>query len=223
MHFQTSSGLFKLCEWIYRLAYLQLLAITGALAGGFMFGIFPSILAMFAINNRWLNGESDFSVSKQFWRMYKQYFIKANKLGGLILLTLIALWIDYALLQNFQGTIYYLILSSSTTVLIITISVLFYIFYLMIISEQTITQSIKTAIQIATLFPLQTFWMLLSILSFLFICWVIPGITIFYLCSGVTYLATFFSRYALTRLAKKNEDKHFLIERGVLNAKRTTS
>ncbi len=75
MHFDTSSGLFKMCEWIYRLAYLNLLAICFSIIGGVIFGIFPAVTAMFVLNNKWLKGEEDFSVSREFWKAFKRYFL----------------------------------------------------------------------------------------------------------------------------------------------------
>ncbi|SER49293.1 Uncharacterized membrane protein YesL [Gracilibacillus ureilyticus] len=216
MEVQATNGLYKLCEWFYRLAYLNLLAIAGTICGGVILGLFPSIIAMFAINNRWQEGENDFSISRHFWKTYKSHFLKANKFAGVMIFAMIALYIDFTILPNFHGLIYYLILSSSTTVLIIICSVLLYIFYLMATSDLGMLKQIKTALHITTLLPLQTVWLFISTLSFLFICWVIPGLAIFYLGSGAVYITTYFSRFAMRRLSKThNIKKH--VERGALD------
>jgi uncharacterized membrane protein YesL len=220
MQFDTSSGLFKICEWLYRLALLNVIAIGFCLLGGIVLGVFPAITAMFALNNKWIQAE-EFPVIQEFWKTYKKYFVKSNLLGGLIVVTAIALYIDFALVQNFSGMLYYLILSSSSTVLILSVIVLLYVFSFMItFPELGLIKQMRRAIQLSTLFPIQTIWMGLSLVSFLFICWVIPGFSFLYLGSGLTFIATYFSNYALKRLDKYNmspSQKTILEERGVLH------
>ncbi|MDX8044520.1 DUF624 domain-containing protein [Gracilibacillus sp. S3-1-1] len=219
MQFDTSSGIFKICEWLYRLALLNILAIVFTLLGGGVLGVFPAITAMFALNNKWIQAE-EFPVIKEFWQAYKKHFVQSNVLGGLILVTTIALYIDFALVQNFSGMLYYVILSSSTTVLVLSVIVLLYVFSFMItFPDRGLMKQIRRAIQMSTLFPLQTIWMGLSLVSFLFICWVIPGFSFLFLGSGLTFIATYFSHFALKRLDKHNMQqfhKTNLEERGVL-------
>ncbi|WP_018931172.1 YesL family protein [Gracilibacillus lacisalsi] len=220
MQFDTSSGLFKICEWLYRLALLNVIAIGFCLLGGIVLGVFPAITAMFALNNKWIQAE-EFPVIQEFWKAFKKYFVKSNLLGGLIVVTAIALYIDFALVQNFSGMLYYVILSSSSTVLILSVIVLLYVFSFMItFPELGLIKQMRRAIQLSTLFPIQTIWMGLSLVSFLFICWVIPGFSFLYLGSGLTFIAMYFSNYALKRLDKYNmspSQKTILEERGVLH------
>ncbi|WP_347834767.1 DUF624 domain-containing protein [Gracilibacillus sp. JCM 18860] len=67
MQFHTTSGIFRLCDWIYRLAYLNILAFIFTIIGGIIVGIFPAITAMFAINKKWIDREDDFVVWKEYW------------------------------------------------------------------------------------------------------------------------------------------------------------
>ncbi|UOQ85051.1 YesL family protein [Gracilibacillus salinarum] len=220
MQFDTSGGIFKICEWLYRLALLQMIAIIFTLAGGIIFGIFPAITAMFALTGKWL-AQEDFAITKAFWKAYKQHFVKSNLVGLAVLLTGTALYIDFALVQNFSGILYYLILSSSATVLVLASIVLLYVFGLMItFPDSKLIGLIKRAIQISTLFPLQTVWMGLSLISFLFICWVIPGIGFLFMGSGLACIAMYFSRFALTRIQSiqiPTARTSILKERGVIH------
>ncbi|MGN8647496.1 YesL family protein [Gracilibacillus sp. HCP3S3_G5_1] len=220
MQFDTSSGLFKICEWLYRLASLNVIAIGFSLLGGIVLGLFPAITAMFALNNKWIQAE-EFPVIKEFWKAYKKHFVKSNLLGGLIIVTAIVLYIDFALVQNFSGILYYLILSSSSTVLILSVIVLLYVFSFMItFPELGLIKQMRRAIQLSTLFPKQTIWMGLSLVSFLFICWVIPGLSFLFLGSGLTFIAMYFSNFALQRLdyfKTQPSNKRILEERGVLH------
>ncbi|SFL53287.1 Uncharacterized membrane protein YesL [Gracilibacillus orientalis] len=220
MQFDTSGGLFKICEWLYRLALLNMLAIGFTLLGGIVLGFFPAITAMFSLNNKWLKTE-EFPIMKEFWKAYKQQFVKSNLLGGLIVVTATALYIDFVLVQNFNGILYYLILSSSATVLVLSFIVLLYVFSLMIeFPDNGLMKQIKRAIQVSTLFPLQTIWMGLSLVSFLFICWVIPGFAFLFLGSGLTFIAMYFSQFALKRLDKYKtlpSNVRIIEERGALH------
>ncbi|WP_058306574.1 YesL family protein [Gracilibacillus massiliensis] len=222
MQFDSSSGLFKMCEWLYRLAFLNLLAICFSIVGGVIFGVFPAITAMFVLNNKWLQGEGDFSITKEFWIAFKKYFFKSNLLGILIILTTITLYIDFALVQNFNGILYYIILSSSATVLVLSYTVLLYVFSLITVFPQnSLIKQIRRAIQVSTLFPLQTLWMTLSLISFLFICWVIPGFAFLFVGSGLSFIAMYFSNFAFKRI-EDHKNKHssvsILSERGVIHS-----
>ncbi|PWU69413.1 YesL family protein [Gracilibacillus dipsosauri] len=223
MQFHTTSGIFRLCDWIYRLAYLNILAFIFTIIGGIIAGIFPAITAMFAINKKWIDREDDFVVWKEYWGAYKQYFIQSNIIGSFVLLSGIALYIDFSLVQNFSGFIYYVILSSSATVFILGIVVLLYVFGLLVSAKRKIYQQIKAAIQIGTLFPLQTFWMLMTIWSFLFVCLVIPGLSFLFLGSGLSFIAMYFTQLAFKRMKKYQIKEPIRIqpieERGVLHGK----
>nr|WP_083875574.1 DUF624 domain-containing protein [Gracilibacillus halophilus] len=205
MQFDTSSGLFTWCEWLYRLAYINIIAIFFTLMGGVIAGICPAITAMFALNNKWLNGEDDFAVFPEFWKSFKAYFLKSNLLGGLILLTAIALTIDFSLANQFTGVLYYIILSSSSTVIVLSLLSVLYVFSLMIVfPKDSLWQLIKKAIQMSMLYPLLTMWMILSMCGFFFICWVFSSLAFLFLGSGLSFIAMSFSHVVYKRMKNIN-------------------
>ncbi len=140
-------------------------------------------------------------------------------LGVLIFFTAIALYIDFALVQNFSGFFYYIILSSSATVLVLGFIVILYVFSLIsIFPQNSLLKQIRRAIQVSTLFPLQTLWMTLSLTSFLFVCWVIPGFAFLFMGSGLSFIAMYFSNFALKRIddiRTTHSSLSILSERGV--------
>ncbi|WP_130860037.1 YesL family protein [Gracilibacillus phocaeensis] len=218
MLFDISGGLFKLCEWLYRLVILQILAIMFTLAGAIIFGIFPSIMAMFALNKKWIEKEDDFPILKMFWKQFKQYFVKSNVLGIAVIITGMALYIDFAIVQNFSGWLYYVILSSSTTVLILALVILLYVFGLTVnFPLLKINHLIKRALQVSTLFPLLTMWMGVSLIGFLFICLVIPGIGFLFMGSGLSFIAMYFCQHTLNILQHLNDST--MEKRGVIYGK----
>ena len=80
----TSSAFYSFFEWVTKLALLNLLWLLFSLVGGILLGIFPSTLAMFAVIRQWLQGDTQLSIRKSFWRYYKADFWKGNALGAFL-------------------------------------------------------------------------------------------------------------------------------------------
>lgn len=208
MGFNTSGGIFKLCEWIYRLALLNGLAIVFSLMGLGIIGLLPSLTAMYWIIRQWQNGGEPISIIREFWSAYKRYFIKSNALFFLFICIGLFLYIDFALVQNLDGILYYIVLGSSTTVLVISIGVFLHMVGLLMETEARLFDQLKTAIQITARFPFQTGWMFLSIVSFVFICFVIPGIGFLYLGSVSTFIIVSFSKYMRNKITSNQNMEH---------------
>ncbi|WP_045514978.1 DUF624 domain-containing protein [Neobacillus niacini] len=51
--------LLGICQWITRLAYINLLWLFFMSVGLFVFGAAPSTAAMFTIMRKWIKGETD--------------------------------------------------------------------------------------------------------------------------------------------------------------------
>ncbi len=77
--------LYRVCEWIMKLAFVNLLWLCFTLFGFIILGLFPATIAMFFIIRKWIMGETDIPILKAFWNTYKGEFIKGNFLGGLLL------------------------------------------------------------------------------------------------------------------------------------------
>lgn len=72
--------LYRTSEWIMRLVYLNLLWIAFSLLGIVLFGFFPATAAMFSVVRKWIMGETDVRVFKEFWQTYRKEFWKSNRL-----------------------------------------------------------------------------------------------------------------------------------------------
>jgi len=125
-------GIFKLLEWFTRFALTNFLWVLFNLPISFFvftilltddvpfivmnllfiavlapFLFFPATSAMFGVVRKWITGEHDFSIIKQYWALYRENYGK-SLLGGLILVPLWAIGIaDIAFLvkQNIYVTI----------------------------------------------------------------------------------------------------------------------
>ena len=76
-----SGGIYSLCNWFVRLAYINILWILFTLAGLVIFGFFPATIAMLATLRQFLQ-KNDPPVFKTFWNYYKTEFFASNKTGS---------------------------------------------------------------------------------------------------------------------------------------------
>jgi uncharacterized membrane protein YesL len=60
----VTNGVYRFCEWVTRLAYLNLLWIMFSLAGLVVFGVMPSTIAMYTVTRRWLTEDVDIPIFK---------------------------------------------------------------------------------------------------------------------------------------------------------------
>lgn len=97
--------LFSICEWIMKLAYVNLLWLLFTLAGFILLGWMPSTVALFTIVRKWILKDAEVPIWSTFLSTYKKDFLKIN-VSGLIFTVLGGLlYIDYYLVLNFEGFI----------------------------------------------------------------------------------------------------------------------
>ncbi|KPC99769.1 hypothetical protein LR69_02005 [Geobacillus sp. BCO2] len=78
--------LYRACEWITRLAYINLLWLVFTVFGLVILGIAPATVALFTIVRKWLLfHDHDVPVLKTFVRTYKGEFWRANRIGLLLM------------------------------------------------------------------------------------------------------------------------------------------
>src|SRR5690625_6922967 len=75
---------FRWCEGIMRLAYVNLLWILFTILGLGIFGIFPATIALFAVTRKWVMGDRDIPVFSTFWQTFRKEFLKSTLLGWVL-------------------------------------------------------------------------------------------------------------------------------------------
>jgi len=94
------SAIYAILEWITRFAYVNLLWILFIIAGGIIFGVYPSTIAMFGMVRDWLRGNPDLPVFKTFWNYFKREFVKSNILGLFLNLIIVLIVLDLFYIQS---------------------------------------------------------------------------------------------------------------------------
>ncbi|WP_407267830.1 YesL family protein [Radiobacillus sp. PE A8.2] len=190
-------------EWGVRLVYVNLLWFIFAALGGGILGVFPATQALFSVTRHWLNGDETIPVLRTFWKSYREYFIRSNILGYLLLLLGFILWIDFQFIQTQSGIV-------ATASEIILIGMLFmygivvmYIFPVYTHYRMNLLDAIKDALFIGVLHPFRTFLMMLMHLLIFYILLLVPGIIPFISVSLLSLIGIYMAGLSFKRIDMK--------------------
>jgi uncharacterized membrane protein YesL len=197
------SVFYTICVWIFRFAYLNILWLLFTLAGAVVLGIFPATIAMFAVERRWIQGDSEFTIFQQFWSAYKQEFVKINLLGYTVTLLSALLVLNYfisASLNNAIGDVLSWLLLG--LLLLCTVAVI-YIFPVYVHYDVKYLDYIKHAFVIGISSPLMSLLIVLSFLFYFYVVTIFPGILPLYTGSILSFAVMWFAHCAFSRIESK--------------------
>ena len=197
----TSSAFYSFFEWVTKLALLNLFWLLFSLVGGILLGVFPSTLAMFAVIRQWLQGDTQLSIRKSFWRYYKADFWKGNGLGAClsILIGLTSLDLFY-IKQMHPAHWTYIPLFA----FILLIGLLFlYIFPTFVHFEINLSTVFKNSFLIMLLSPLTTIMMVICLTSFYFIMKLLPALAFIFGGSATAFILMWLSLHAFSKVTRK--------------------
>lgn len=182
-HMQINGAIgkvYNVCDWIMKLAYVNLLWLLFSLIGFILLGVTPAFVALFTIVRKWFMKETDIPIFQTFAQTYKREFIKANKLGFLMALIGSFLFFDFTFLNSIGGSVQYTL---SVPLFIITFFyfiTLLYLFPVYVQYELKPIQYIKNSFYIGILNMHITMLMIAAILLITIVFTYIPGIVPFF-------------------------------------------
>ncbi|MDG5786916.1 YesL family protein [Evansella sp. AB-P1] len=150
------SGLYVACEWVMRLAIVNLLWFGLTLLGGVIFGITPASVAMFTICRKWVEGEREIPLARTFWSIYRKEFVKSNYLGVILIAIGVLLFVDIQFFSSMEGAVFQLLHILMLLLLLNFVVIMIYIFPVYVYYDIKTLQYIKYAIIIGLTNPLQT-------------------------------------------------------------------
>lgn len=183
----TMSYLYRLTEWIAKLAVLNILWVGFSLLGFLIFGIGPATAAMFAVEKEWMNGRTDNPLLKKFWTVYKKEFIKGNVLAMTFIIIGWLLYEDFQFTLLLSGSQHMILLISTSIVFLSYLLTLIYIFPIFSYFEfSKLRQYFKQAFLLG-LTQLPSTLLILSGAGVLFIVFkFVPALMIFYFASLIS-------------------------------------
>ncbi|WP_078382470.1 YesL family protein [Sutcliffiella halmapala] len=202
---KASSRIYQLCEWILRLAYLNLLWILFSIAGLIIFGVFPATTAAFTVARRWVNGESDMPLFRTFVDSYKKEFWKSQVLGLFLLVIGSALYMYVGILDAQPSIIFTVLKYLIIVVFFVYVIVLVYIFPVFVHYKLTIYEYIKSTIFLALLNPITTIVSLIGVIMMTFILLKFQGLMLFFSISGPVLWITFITQRTFKKIEAKRQ------------------
>lgn len=156
MSFHKDSQLMAFMGWLSTMMYLQFLWTIGVVLGFVVGGLFPSTVALFSVLRDLLNNRTNEIVKDRFWKVYKESFQKANRLGYLLIGMGALLIVYMRLSMQIQNTLAPIFLFLSYGFLILFLLAVLYIFPIFVHFDLNISQIIQHAVIIMFLSPFQT-------------------------------------------------------------------
>lgn len=197
--------LYRMMEWITRMAYLNILWLSFTILGLVILGLFPATNAMFAIVRKWIIGETDIPVFKTFWKIYKQEFVKSNMLGYLVSSVGYILYMDFVILNASTSNLVNLLNIPILLLSLIYLLTMFYIFPIFVHYDMKLFQVVKAAFFMMILNPLATFIMLLGSVSTYYIMINLQGLIPIFSGSVLALIIMMPAQHAFQKLNKKQQ------------------
>ncbi|QTM99020.1 DUF624 domain-containing protein [Sediminibacillus dalangtanensis] len=193
----------KVCIWINRFAYLNLLWLVFCLAGLLLVGIFPATAAMFAVQRKWISGRTEIPVFHTFFSTYRMLFWKANQLGFLLLLFGSLLFINFRLVTNWVG-----VLTELFQLLLLLLSFLYllvwlYLFPVLVHFEGTGFDTVKNALFTAVSSPFLTVLAIIGVVLLYWFSTILPGILPVLGCSSISFILSVFAQRVFSNIEAK--------------------
>lgn len=175
--------------WIMRLWIVNILWIFFLVLGAGVFGLFPSTIAMFTILRKWIKGEVEIQLFRQFKISFRKNFWRSNLTASFFYVVGLILWID---VWNFSGGDSLLSLIAYCILLFICLLYLItflYFFPVCVHYDVNPFVHVKYALMLAFAHPIRT-TILVAGTAFLWLTFVKIPIFIFFFSFSLTGLWT---------------------------------
>ncbi|SHM56366.1 YesL family protein [Gracilibacillus kekensis] len=197
--------IYRSMVWLTRLAYLNILWIVFSLLGLLAVGFFPATIAMFAVERKWIRGNTSFAILPYFWVVYKNNFKQANVIGFPFVLLFILIYFNLYFTQvmnHFIGNLFFFFLFA---ILFLVAIVFLYVFPTYIHYDVRMIESIIFSFIIAFSAPLQTFLILVNLFGFFIITLYLPGVFFLFVGSATSLIIMWFAYRAMTQIKNRKE------------------
>ncbi|MGE7856221.1 MULTISPECIES: YesL family protein [Bacillus] len=184
-----TNGIYRVCEWVFRFAYVNLLWAVFTLVGLGLFGFMPATTAMFAVIRKWVLGDNEVPIFSTFWGSYRREFVKANLLGIILFIIGYLITIEFQILIKATGPFYYIARFGVIAQFILYIMVLMYFFPVFVHFKIKIGYYFNLPFMMCFLYPVLTMFLLVTIFLIHYLTFIImPGLIFFFGGSVTAFL-----------------------------------
>ncbi|WP_059105960.1 YesL family protein [Shouchella shacheensis] len=198
-------GLYKLSEWIMRLAILNLLWIGFTLAGLVLFGLFPATAAAYAITRQWIRGESDLPLFKTFCSYFFKDFWRVQALGYILTAITIILYIDILFIFQSSNAFLNMLFIPLLLLCVVFAITAMYAFSVFAHYELSIPQVLKHSVLHVLVRPFLSIGMLVTVGALFYAMQFLPGVIPVFGVSVPILTIMWFSHSGFVRNEEKRE------------------
>ncbi|WP_078554147.1 YesL family protein [Bacillus alkalicellulosilyticus] len=203
---------YKICEWIMRLALVNLLWLSFTILGLVVLGIVPSTIAMYTIVRKWVMGETDIRILRTFWGTYKREWLKSNRLGMILGAISAFIAVEYWIIYNVQEPLIQLSKYPLLLIFICFILLLLYVFPTYVHYDVNVRQVLKNSFLIMIINPAYNLVILLGLLLVYLSLTIVPALLLFFGGSVSAFVIMWGCYQSFLRVEQKKERNRTLSE-----------
>lgn len=200
---QLVFSLDRLLRWIIKVFWLHVLIIGFSILGLFIAGLFPAIVAALSVSKKWLDQE-EFSIAKEFRKVYFQEFFKANLLGWVFALIGFVLYINYTVMVQMGDQLSVIVVFAYYFVIFVYMTVLAWAFPLYVHTKERLGTLIKNAFIMGVTFLPRTIGIFVGVFIILYISLSIPTMLLFFTGSLLALFFMFVTYHVFEKVAIQN-------------------
>ncbi|GAF24400.1 hypothetical protein JCM19047_4302 [Bacillus sp. JCM 19047] len=204
-------GVYRIAEWIMRLAAINLLWILFTVGGLVVGGLFPATQAAFAVTRQWIRGETDLPIFKTFVHYFKKDYLKVQIMGLCLTIIGFVLYIDLVFIYQSANPYVQLLAFPLLILTFIYILTCFYAFSAFVHYELSVFKLLKHAALHTVVRPFLSIGMLITCAGVLFLMFQFPGVLPFFGVSIPIFLLMWFSHTGLFETKKNKRVKQLNI------------
>jgi len=195
--------LFTICDWITKLAYINLLWCLFAAAGLFIFGFMPATAALFTIVRKWLMKETSIPIWRTFYTVYKQEIWKTNILGLILAVWGALIYADFQFLLHTEGLFRIAMTSVLLIIICLYVIILLLIFPIYVHYDLKIIGYLKYSLLLGALNIHMVLCMLAGLSAAIFLLLYLPGLLPFFSAISIACILMSGGIYCFSRIEKR--------------------
>ncbi|MGE6257230.1 YesL family protein [Heyndrickxia sporothermodurans] len=200
MNMNTVVGKFySVSEKVMKIFYIHILWIGFSLLGEVILGFFPATVSMFSVLRKWLMNEET-GITRLFWNTYRMEFVKANKLGGILVLLAYLLYVNFSLSKLTSGFTHLIIFLFLLMLIILFCVLLLYIFPVYVHFDMKIREYLSLSIMLGISFPFHTILMVIGCTLLYIVFSLLPGLIPFVSISLIGIVIMFIALNVFKRI-----------------------
>ncbi|MFJ5965311.1 YesL family protein [Bacillus sp. NPDC093026] len=202
----SMSRMLRMCEWVMRLAYTNLLWLLFTLLGLGFFGVMPATTALFSVMRKWIQGHEQVKVFRMFWKVYREEFLRSNLIGVVLLMIGTIIYVDLAYIYPTSFFLHALRFAIYIFGFLYIVS-LFYIFPLLAHFDWKKRLYLKFSLLLGISYLQYTLSMLAFSVLVFFLFAYLPGIVPFFSMSILAYGHMWLAYQVFKKIAFDSEQK----------------